>query len=605
MKKYLLFLLMIPLYQYRGYAQNITCGCPKSTDAQINQIEAMMLNIKQKMALSANASITYIPIQPHFIRKSDGTGGMDLGAFNDAIATANSYFVNANIQFYLCGTSPHYIDDDNFYNFDNRTNANWSLTEFNLRNHFSYSNNAINLYCINYFLSDGIYQENSGIGGYSKTPANSISGTVYSNQNNSNIIVLRNSFITRKDNYRTKVIVHELGHYFNLYHTFQNDNSTNIALRELVTRGAGANCTTKGDWLCDTPADPFEFLNFADYDNNTCSYIGKLKDANGELYSPDMTNVMSYYLCPTQKFTQGQYDRLKAGLVLRTSPLPVGDVDSYTLDCPPTVVTAPSNCLILKMPITNYIPTIIWQDNSTNETGFIIERSSSPTDGFVAVGGVGPSNGTGAMVSFTDNSFVVGSVNTCYYRVKPSNTTTTYSNVAAFQSNSKCSGSLTVGDVSAQIPIVTYEAGSIIATGTLSAKAISFSASTSIELKTGFNTIAGNSVTINTAPCTSATRQGIAEEPKQAIPTLEAYPNPTTDRVTINYEVNEAEAGSEVIVFLTTDMGKTIGTLVHDEHHEAGTFSINYSTQHLPEGMYIYSISTNGRLQSKRLVISK
>ena len=42
-------------------------------------------------------------------------------------------------------------------------------------------------------------------------------------------------------------LVHELGHYFNLLHTFHNNANPNVSLRELVTRSAGANCTTAGD----------------------------------------------------------------------------------------------------------------------------------------------------------------------------------------------------------------------------------------------------------------------------------------------------------------------------------------------------------------------
>ncbi len=57
----------------------------------------------------------------------------------------------------------------------------------------------------------------------------------------------------------TRTLTHELGHYFNLLHTFQSSTDANQTNREYVTRDVfqGANCATKGDLLCDTPADPY------------------------------------------------------------------------------------------------------------------------------------------------------------------------------------------------------------------------------------------------------------------------------------------------------------------------------------------------------------
>ena len=67
--------------------------------------------------------------------------------------------------------------------------------------------------------------------------------------------------IGNEDDMGNRLIPHELGHNFNLVHTF-GERSGNGTLGsgttlELVTRGAGANCTTEGDYLCDTPADPY------------------------------------------------------------------------------------------------------------------------------------------------------------------------------------------------------------------------------------------------------------------------------------------------------------------------------------------------------------
>lgn len=46
---------------------------------------------------------------------------------------------------------------------------------------------------------------------------------------------------------------HEIGHHFSLYHPFDYNGGA----KELVKRDTGANCETTGDFLCDTPADPY------------------------------------------------------------------------------------------------------------------------------------------------------------------------------------------------------------------------------------------------------------------------------------------------------------------------------------------------------------
>ena len=41
---------------------------------------------------------------------------------------------------------------------------------------------------------------------------------------------------------------HELGHYFDLYHTHETSFGTECP--------SGSNCQSAGDMVCDTPADP-------------------------------------------------------------------------------------------------------------------------------------------------------------------------------------------------------------------------------------------------------------------------------------------------------------------------------------------------------------
>lgn len=100
-----------------------------------------------------------------------------------------------------------------------------------------------------------------------------------------------------------KVIAHEFGHYFGLYHT---DETQRFGIEKVD----GSNCLTAGDRICDTPADPGSLYSvYVNY--STCS-MGGFKEKNSQLeYRPIINNYMSYYPpCYMRpfKFTEGQLD---------------------------------------------------------------------------------------------------------------------------------------------------------------------------------------------------------------------------------------------------------------------------------------------------------
>lgn len=90
-------------------------------------------------------------------------------------------------------------------------------------------------------------------------------------------------------------LAHESGHIFGLPHTFGGGSVLGdfIASSELAD---GSNCLTAGDFICDTPADPY-------IPNDTtgivwiedCAFVYDIPDANGDYFDPDLGNVMSYY----------------------------------------------------------------------------------------------------------------------------------------------------------------------------------------------------------------------------------------------------------------------------------------------------------------------
>jgi hypothetical protein len=87
----------------------------------------------------------------------------------------------------------------------------------------------------------------------------------------------------------SKMLPHLMGHFFGLLHTFEGYGT------ELVN---GTNCTSEGDLLCDTPADPYTPpQSMSQYLSNQhpCRFIYQRTDANGDFYRPDTGNLMSFY----------------------------------------------------------------------------------------------------------------------------------------------------------------------------------------------------------------------------------------------------------------------------------------------------------------------
>lgn len=361
------------------------CVTPDLTDTQRKDLDTQAAAaLRTKAMTNANpAAVTHVPIRPHIFRRTNGTGGLTLTKLNNIMAITNGYYFanGSGIQFYFCGTTPDYIDNDNLFN------SFPAFEESSVDGHDA--SNAMNQYYVNAFSQNGL-------GGYAYFP--------YGNKINNT-----RSFILNEDSeadLANRLLPHELGHNFGLFHTFSN---TGNGTRELVTRGAGANCLLTGDELCDTPADPLDLPGATITRVNGCqAYTGTARDAQGTLFAPSITNIMSYYFPCTHDLTPDQHERMQAGLALRQSHT------AYSLDCPATAVAAPGN---LSISLVNASVVLTWQDNAANEMGYFIERSTSATSGFAPVGGVGPNATT-----FTDRR--TAGFTTYFYRIRPSNAIT-------------------------------------------------------------------------------------------------------------------------------------------------------------------------------------
>ncbi|WP_462248840.1 zinc metalloprotease [Ekhidna sp.] len=117
-------------------------------------------------------------------------------------------------------------------------------------------------------------------------------------------------------------IAHETGHIFSLEHTFGTGDVLAAAAGEPFTSTDelvdGSNCGTAGDFVCDTPADPYIFPSGDETEPVTyfenCIFVYDSVDAKGFYYDPQPGNIMSYYSstdCPCSSFlTDGQLKRV-------------------------------------------------------------------------------------------------------------------------------------------------------------------------------------------------------------------------------------------------------------------------------------------------------
>ena len=262
MKKLILILFFFPIF---GFGQD-DCG----TIPTQQQIDYLNQTRNARKNWNQSKSPLLIPIQNHVVRETDSTGGLTIVDISFVMNTLNTYYINSNIQFYECD-SINYINNSNYYDFDGNDES-----VFCGQNDIQ---NVVNIYYFNSVISSS----GAGVCGYAYFPPGPDR-------------VIMNSSCALNGS----TIVHEIGHYLSLYHTHGPTN--NGTTTELVN---GSNCSSAGDELCDTPADP----NLAGL-VTTCQYTGTAVDANGQSYLPDPTNIMSYSQKVCRTFlSAGQYNR--------------------------------------------------------------------------------------------------------------------------------------------------------------------------------------------------------------------------------------------------------------------------------------------------------
>ncbi len=288
----------------RLFAQ-FRCGMPSPTEQEKQTSLAQYQNfLHEKLTKNQARIVNYrVAVKANVISTSTpSTSALSENDIRAIIANANSYLQNINVELYLFNDKIYPIIDDKYFDFKIEN-------EIELRQKNDVQN-AINIY----FVKSITLSNLTILSGYAALPNTSAS---------SNRIFYSYFDRTNDDfeNLKNKTFLHEIGHYFGLFHTFQDSNNPDISKRELVTRGAGSNCVAMGDQLCDTPADPFERLPLIYAYNCTQKSPDDLQDEHGNTFTPPVDNIMSYHQKCGNVFTEQQYQKMQASFAIRFSPL--------------------------------------------------------------------------------------------------------------------------------------------------------------------------------------------------------------------------------------------------------------------------------------------
>jgi PKD repeat protein len=353
------------------------CGTVVGPEAQayfeqlLPQIQLFEEEFNELSVQRSSTALNSVPIKVHIIRTNAGTGGLFLNQLNAALGIMNDYYANAYLEFFMC-EGINYIDDSNLYDFET-DEQDAMITTHNVPN-------VINIYFANTVTSSA---SGSGLCGYAYFPGGP------------EVILMANSCATNGS-----TLSHEMGHFFALSHTHGNSNTT--LTTELVD---GSNCSTAGDFICDTPADPQ--LGGSNV-SPSCVYTGNTLDANGQPFNPDPLNIMSYSrkACRTQ-FSPEQYARIYAVYQASRSVMacPSFNVDvasSFTRDC--------SNTLDVDF-IDNSVGATSWQWD-VNGDDIIDYTIQNPTHTYTSAGlydvALTISNGSTSLTKVYQNYIQVG-----------------------------------------------------------------------------------------------------------------------------------------------------------------------------------------------------
>jgi hypothetical protein len=266
MKLRIIFYILCSLFYLNGNAQS--CGTYiLSNQLQLEStITITPLSPTQSLPqVNKNLSVAF-----YIIKDSLDSYGVTPAQIDQAIALLDSAFRPINLQFHVC--SINYIENYQFNFLGSSNEAELTGT--------SQTKDVINIYLATFVFD----QFQNSVKGYTHMPAS-----------DKNCIFLDKAYITGSE------LLHQMGHFFNLYHTYETIFGN---VKERVTR---VDCDVTGDLCCDTEADP----NLLGMVSLNCLYTGTSKDQDNVVYSPSVKNIMSNSIDACRcYFTQTQFLRI-------------------------------------------------------------------------------------------------------------------------------------------------------------------------------------------------------------------------------------------------------------------------------------------------------
>ena len=231
-----------------------------------------------------------IPVVAHVVRRSNSSGGITTQEINTAINTANDLYKDLNMTFEVCEI--RFIDSDGIFdtNFSGSAdNNNTSTASYNVLNVTSRNiERKLNIYFVPNSTTSWAWRPN----------------TASQNQH----IIMNNGQATNGI-----TLQHELGHWFGLLHTHGSSNNCPPVGNETDELVDGSNCSSSGDFVCDTAADP----NLCGRHNASCEFTAtNLTDTNGDDFAPDVRNIMAYSSQACREiFSEGQIFVIQSSLL--------------------------------------------------------------------------------------------------------------------------------------------------------------------------------------------------------------------------------------------------------------------------------------------------
>jgi hypothetical protein len=330
---FLVLLVFTCLSQY-SFSQN-QCGFDELHKAALkdpvykrkfDSTQKQLKDYIQRQSLSAAsplATVYRIPVVVHVIHKGEAVGtGTNISdaQINSAITSLNQFFrngfgtsVDVEVEFELANINPSCQTTTAINRIDGTVVADYATNGITIPPFGTTNQTAVkalstwsNSNYYNIWIVSEINNNNAGAGiqGFATFPTPSpVDGTV----------VLYNAFgydpggvlgynlkaATRLN----KTLVHEMGHAFNLFHSFEGDDANNDGVADQCP--ANTTCATQGDRVCDT--DPHQRSpSNCPTGSTTCA---------GASNDPIVRNFMDYSSDVCQdRFTTGQVTRMRASL---------------------------------------------------------------------------------------------------------------------------------------------------------------------------------------------------------------------------------------------------------------------------------------------------